>query len=277
MQGQAEERVHDELQKLVNSKQTVAHHVRRMPDVMPKLLQSLRLDNYSCTDIAKRISHDPSLVAAVVKVADSSQYSKHDSITSIKHAVLMIGHEGLRQLITSVALQPIINKESGCFTQQVAPRLWLQSQKCAAANRALAINKDVDHFAAFLAGLVQNIGLTVALRAADRVLTHGQHIGSEAFYQQFAERSLVLSTRIASEWNFPEEVIRAIEEQIDPHLLATQSTLGKILAIGNVLSKMQILMQYDQLSAESAALLSQLAPHELSCLHELQEVETHSM
>ena len=133
-----EQRVLDALEDIIKGKQSGVNLVRRMPGVIPQLLQSLRTDDFSGAELARKISNDVVLVAAVIRIANSAFYSIDKPITSIEHAVLVLGQEGLRQLISGVAFKPIIDLKSGYFTQMIAPKCWLQAERCALAARLLA-------------------------------------------------------------------------------------------------------------------------------------------
>lgn len=265
-----EQRLVDAVAALANGSEPVAHRVRRLPGVIPQLLQSLRSDDFSGAELARKISHDPTLVAAVVRLANSSYYHLREPIASIQHAILVIGQDGLRQLITSVAFQPIIDLRSGYFTRMIAPRLWMQSERCALACRLLATEAEQDQFSAFLAGLILNVGLTVSLRLVDNLAQGDQDIGSEAFCQAIASHARRLSVRIGQEWKFPEEVIVAIREQGDG---GGMSPLGRILACGDRLSKMLLLSQDNLLEPQDAAYFGALPPGEAACLEELRQLQ----
>lgn len=261
------------LDEVVHSQQAGAHLVRRMPGVIPQLLQSLRSPDFSGAEIARKISHDLVLVAEVLRLANSIAYSPGKSITSIDHAVLVLGQDGLRQLITSVAFKPIINLNSGSFTRKLAPRLWSQSERCAIASRLLAREETVDALEAFLAGLIQNIGLTVSLRVIDK-MTEGRHpVGSPTFCNALASNGRALAVNIASEWHFPDAVTEAIREQESNGKTFSLSEAGKILLMGDYLSKIDILARNGRLDIEDPQVLDGLSEKERACLRELSAME----
>ncbi|MDP9108196.1 MAG: HDOD domain-containing protein, partial [Pseudomonadota bacterium] len=237
----AEQRVLDALQAIVDSRQSGANLVRRMPGVIPQLLQSLRTDDFSGADLARKISNDVVLVAEVVRLANSAFYSTVQAITSIEHAVLVLGQNGLRQLISGVAFKPIIGANSGHFTRLIAPRLWLQAEQCALANRLLADDDQVNSFEAFLAGLIQNVGLIAALRVMEQVADPEAKLGSESFCNALIIHARVLSCSIAHEWQFPAAIIEAIEQQGGHNDAANMTPLSRTLAAGDFLSKVQLL------------------------------------
>lgn len=235
--NQAENEVLDALEKIVRSKQSGANLVRRMPGVIPQLLQSLRTEEFSGTDLSQKISHDVVLVAEVLRLANSVSYHANKAITSIEHAILILGHGGMRQLITGDAFKPIIDLKSGHFTGLAALNLWDQSRQCAIANLLLAQDQAVDLFEAFMAGLMKNVGLIAALRVMDQMEVDARQIGSASFFNALISHARVLSCSIGKEWDFPETVIRAIEEQSSAVNLADMSPIGKILAIQGLSGK----------------------------------------
>jgi HD-like signal output (HDOD) protein len=261
------------IDETVKSDESGAHMVRRMPGVIPQLLQNLRNPDFSGQEVARTISSDVVLVAEVLRLANSAAYSSGTSINGIEHAILILGQDGLRQLITSVAFKPIVNLKSGSFTRMVAPRLWLQSEYCALACRMLANDEPVDAFDAFLAGLIQNVGLTVSLRVIDRISDGRLPVGSPTFCNALSTYGRTLAINIAREWHFPETVVAAIQQQSadprDPNI----APLGRILFMGDYLSKMDILARHGRMDTKDKAILEDLSDKEIGCLRELAEVK----
>jgi HD-like signal output (HDOD) protein len=261
------------LETIVKSNQSGANLVRRMPGLVPQLLQSLRSENFSIGELSRKISNDVVLVAAVIRLANSSYYNPVQSITSIEHAVMVLGQNGLRQLITSVAFKPIIDINSGHFTKLVAPRIWDQSARCALANRMLAADEGVDPFEAFLAGLIQNVGLLVSLRIMDQIAEGKGPIGSETFCTYLFRHARFLSCSIGREWNFAESVTTAIEEQGSVFDTSKMSTIGKVLSLGDYLSKVKILVDHDRLTEGDPRLWKNLSEKEIAYYRELNPLE----
>jgi HD-like signal output (HDOD) protein len=269
----AESETLDALDAIVTSQQSGAALVRRMPGLIPQLLQSLRSENFSGAQLSRTISSDVVLVAAVTRLANSSMAGTGQQIDSVEHAVMVIGQEGLRQLITSVAFRPIIDLNSGHYTRSIAPRTWARSERCANANRTLAGLYGVEPFEAFLAGLVQNVGLIVALRVLDQVGKGQPPMGSELFCARLMKIARSLSCSIGREWNFPDAVMRAISEQGTLAKGAVMSPLGRLLALSDYLSKLRILVEHEQAQFGDAKLFGGLPKHAQLCYDALAPVE----
>lgn len=256
-----ETQVLEAIAAIVNSKQSGSALVRRMPGMLPQLLQSLRSDTFSGAQLARTISGDVVLVAAVIRMANSSLVGTGTQINSVEHAVMLIGQEGLRHLITSVAFRPIIDMNSGHFTRNLAPRIWDHSERCAVANRQLAVDMGIDPFEAFLAGLVQNVGLIVALRIMDQVTRERPHLGSELFCAELIRHARALTCGIGREWHFPESVTRAISEQGGMKKGAVVSPLGRLLTLTDYLGKVRILVENELALFNDPALFNGLPAH----------------
>ncbi len=267
-----EDEILEALAGIIASKQSGANLVKRMPGLVPQLLQSLRTENFSGAELSKKISHDPVLVAAVIRIANSSANSLSKTITSIEHAVLILGQQGLRQLITGVAFRPIIDMNSGRFTKNVAPKIWQQSERCALACRVLAEPRGLEPFEAFLAGLIQQVGLVVCLRIMDQHAANAKEpIGSPAFCSALLKQARVLSCSIGREWNFPETVSKAIEEQGSVFNTAQMTPMAKVLSLADYISKLRMLVDNNRLTEGDSRIFKGLPPEALTCYETLAE------
>jgi HD-like signal output (HDOD) protein len=264
-----EEKVLAALDQLVRSRQPASDLVKRMPGVVPQLMQALRTGNFSGADISQKIAHDVVLVQAVLRAANSSLYSTDQAITSIEHAVLIIGQENLRQLIASVAFRPIINFQSGRFVKAVAPAIWSQSELCAAACRVLAPDHGVEPFEAFLSGLAQNIGLMASLSITDKIAPGGDTLGSAGFVSSLLRHARTLTCNIGREWDFPQAVVRAIEEQQEFGGEEGASPAGRVLLLGDYLSKARILVTNRSLGEDEPWAWQGLSGCAMACYQEL--------
>lgn len=269
----AEKAILAELEGVVRSQEAGAHLLRRLPGVIPQLLQSLRNGEFAGPELARKIAGDLVLVTEVLRMANSVAYNPGNPITSVEHAILVLGQDGLRRLITSVAFKPIIDLRSGNFTRMLAPRLWDQSERCALANRLLVQESGVDPLDAFLAGLISNVGLTVSLRVIDRMSDPRHPVGSPTFCNALTSIGRDLAVAIGADWHFPPAMMQAIREQGEALPAASLSPLGRILFMGDYLSKMDILARHARIDRDDPHMLAGLNGAEIECLHKLGEVE----
>ncbi len=242
----------DSLKQTVTGQTFNTQMVPRLPAVIPQLMHSLKDEKISGARLAQQIAKDPALVGEVIRLANSPFYRRSRKIASIEQAVILVGQNGLRQLIARVAFYPILNLRSGSMTRLAGARLWAQSERCALICRCLAEKAQVDSFAAYLSGLVSNVGMIVGLHLMDQLLNTRQDgiPASSAFYEVFIAHSEKFSCRIVEEWGFPENVILAIHEKAEHGVDDATSELGKLLSQADQYSKISVMEEHRRLPEE---------------------------
>jgi HD-like signal output (HDOD) protein len=221
--------------------------VPRIPSVIPMLLRSLREQNVSNGHLAEQVSKDAVLVAAVLKQVNSSYFRRASEVKTIEEAITVIGQNGLRMLVASVAFKPLFNAGLGHFTVTGAPRIWETAEPYGIACQYFARSGQVDGFEVFLAGLLQNVGVIVALRLIDQAggAASGE-LHSLAFQSSFAHYSRRLARLVGRHWEFPEQVVAAVEHG------AQMSALAEILRVADRISKIRVLVNHGALRPEHA-------------------------
>lgn len=203
--------------------------IPRPPAVLPKLIAVLRDDGAGAIDIARLVAKDAALVAEVLNRANSAWYRRGPRIPTLERAVVLLGREGMSQLIAAAAMRPLLDMRSGRLSALVAPRLWDVSCQRAAAAATLAHARKLDVFDAYLAGLLVDIGLSAAVRFIDGLVGPRPLPRSLAFYRALWVQGLLLGTQVLAHWNLPRAVVLAIEEQGDGAGDAVCSPLGRVL------------------------------------------------
>lgn len=200
----------DELTRLVRAPHAASTLVPRVPAVIPQVLRSLRSDSASSADLACQVAQDAVLVAEVLREVNSPYYQPGTPVRNLEGALLLLGQNGLRMLLARVAFRRIISLQTSRLARLVAPQLWNQSEKCAQAASLLAPNHGADPFEAYLAGLMHNVGLVVALRVIDGLLPTGGLPDSDAFGLRLVHAARLISAGIAGQWELPPAIGHAI-------------------------------------------------------------------
>jgi len=221
--------------------------VPRVPSVVPQLLHTLRDSAPSVHGLAQQVAQDPVLVAAVLRGANSAYYRTTRPVESLDQAVLVLGHDGLRQLVASVAFRPLMNIQSGQYTKPGAPRIWEQSERTAAACRTLAADAGASGFEAYLASLLHNVGNVVALRLLDQQATAAALPASTAFCHAFHVLTVELGCAIGRQWQFPERIVDALAQPPDA---MPASPLALLFAIGERIGTLSVLADAGRIAPE---------------------------
>lgn len=228
----------DELGRLIASPSSGASLVPRVPAVIPQLLRSLRDDSITSADLARQLSQDVVLVAEVIREVNSPLYRPTVPVRNLEGAVMLLGENGLRMLLARVSFRPIISMQSGHYARMVAPQVWRQAETCALAASLLSTRTSASPFEAYLAGLMQNVGLIVAFRLIDQMSPDQTLPYSPGFCADLFSEARALSSRIAALWDFPAAVAAAIEESGQPGATG----LAQALAYGDQVAKLRMMV-----------------------------------
>lgn len=264
----------DELARLAQAPSAAAGLVPRVPAVIPQLLHSLRDASVSGAELSRQVSQDVVLVAELIREANSPYYRAATPVRSIEAALMLLGQNGMRMLLARVAFRPIISMQTSRLARQVAPQLWSQSEKCALAANLLAPRLGANQLEAYLAGLMQNVGLSVAFRLIDQISPDGVP-QSDQFLSELLAAARVLSATIAREWDFPPAVAAAIEQAGQAG--AAGAPLAQALAQGDRLAKLRLLVDAGALAIDDPGVADDMDAFQRSCFDKLRTEENNAV
>jgi HD-like signal output (HDOD) protein len=259
-----------ELTRLTRDPAAGADLVPRVPEIIPQLLRSLRDEGVSGAELARQVGKDPSLAAEVIREANSPFYRQGTPVRTIDAALLVLGQNGLRMLLARAAFRPIAGLQGGRHARVAAPRVWRHTEHCALAAALLAPGLRADPFEAYLAGLMQDVGLIVALRLFDQATDAGalpRDAGAAAQLQAAARQ---LSARIALQWELPPPIAAAILGAAAP---GEATPLAGALDRADRLARLRILLDEGLLAPADPA-LSSLEPAAARVLERLGSANT---
>ena len=129
-----------------------------LPGVAVKILEAVKKDDLSLKELGDIISADPALSSEVLKLINSSLFSLQREVTSVNHAVNLLGLNTVRNLALSFSL--VKNFKQTGNTSFDYEAYWKESIIGAITTRLLA-QQFQPTFAedAFFLGLLHNIGL----------------------------------------------------------------------------------------------------------------------
>ncbi|MCP5196246.1 MAG: HDOD domain-containing protein [Gammaproteobacteria bacterium] len=131
-----------------------------LPDVVTCINQLIDDPNAQTTDLAEAILCDAGLAARLLRLANSAYYNPRRRVETIAHAIILLGHRQLRDLVMTTVAVSIFK---GLPPELVnMDRFWLHSIRCGSAARRLAQYRqfhETEHF--FIAGLLHGVGKLV--------------------------------------------------------------------------------------------------------------------
>jgi HD-like signal output (HDOD) protein len=268
---QAERLILDELKRLAEAPVKGAALVPRVPEIIPQLMRTLRDDDMNAAELSRQLAQDMVLVAEVYREANRPcyrpRYHSGPPINSIAGAIMLLGQNGMRMLLARVAFRPIMSMQSGRLAKRTAPLIWRQSEKCALAASLLAPTMRANPFEAYLAGLMENVGLVVAFRLIDQMCPEDALPQSDEFIAGLFAHARTLSVRIAQLWEFPDSVTSAIEHAGQ----LGSPPVAQTLALSDRLSKLRMLVDAFKFTSSDPFVMNGLGEAALACFEKLQD------
>jgi HD-like signal output (HDOD) protein len=219
----------------------------RLPAVLPQLLRTLKNDNAAGGQLAKLVSRDPLMVGEVMRVTSSVYYRSAQPITSLQQAVVLLGQDGLRRVLTQHVMKPILQANAGALSHAAGERLWDHAERCAHACAWLGRSNGCDAFEAYLAGIICHAGTGAVVRLLDSLMPATLPAPSAGFLAGCAQLAARLSLQAAQHWELPTHVIEALTECRHP---LAASPLGRALACADVLAMAQLLGEHARLAPD---------------------------
>lgn len=141
--------------------------VGRAPNIVPRLMNTLRSLAWSRADVAGLIERDPMLTALVMRRARSTLFAHllRGRPPTLSQAIDLLGSEGLQDAVSRALMHPLFVDEGSGLRARAAGRLQEEAERCGRLTASLAPQADpVD---AYLAGLLLGVGWSAVLRALE--------------------------------------------------------------------------------------------------------------
>jgi two-component system, cell cycle response regulator len=131
-----------------------------LPAIAIQVLEMAQSEQADIAEIARIISKDPALTSKILRTVNSSFYGRSQSISSISHALVILGLQSVKTLVLGFSLVNNLSKGKAKGFKHLT--YWRRSVYAATAARVLAIKLQVvQQEECFLAALLQDIGMLV--------------------------------------------------------------------------------------------------------------------
>lgn len=196
-----------------------------LPAVAVEVLQFTARPNFDVRQLKACIERDPALTAKILRVVNSSLFGLSRPVGDLNEAVALLGAKQLKLLVLGFSLPEDL------FLGVAAPQLaWYWSTTLARAVAAREISEQLFHQPgddAFLAGLLQDLGVLVLLRelGAPYVALISGAIAYGADLKPLERQALgfdhiQLTTGLLAHWRMPPLLVHAIGERREYKRLA---------------------------------------------------------
>jgi HD-like signal output (HDOD) protein len=246
-----------------------AKYLPRRPSLLPRLMTAINSDSNSMREMAKIIGDDGTLLGGLLKLANSSSYrlSSNKPIESLEKAVALVGTDGLRSLVTTALLHPVMTGTQGPFSS-FAEATWEHSQYAASCAELHAARLErADAFNARLLVLLLGLASNAVFRIAREHCPDANNMRPAAMARLLDDWVQPTALRIAENWQLPDDLCNVLSAPAVPGLarsLRFGRLAGALLVMVNhghmrELSARAIVLADDQRRTEVDRLWSRLA------------------
>jgi HD-like signal output (HDOD) protein len=129
-----------------------------LPDVAIKIMNAVSKEETSPKDLAAIILTDPAISARLIRVTNSPKFRGRTEISNVQMAVLRLGNNTIRTLVSSMITQQLFDPSSK-FLENEFKRVWEMSKNVSAVSHFIcSFAPHLDPNEAMLAGLIHQVG-----------------------------------------------------------------------------------------------------------------------
>lgn len=192
-----------------------------LPELALRVIALLDSPDASARELMEVIELDTGLAATVLRLANSAMYG-HGRVTSLSHAVAMIGHQALRGLVLAASAVRVFQDIPAEFVNMDS--FWENSITCAVLAQQIGQRARLpESETLFLAGLLHGVGRLVFFARRPReyreVLQRVQDSDitvESAEIQVFGFDHAQLGAALLGQWGLPQKLRLAVAQQASP-------------------------------------------------------------
>ena len=223
----------DYRKKLLGSVETLPP----LPTVLNQLLKLMNDANSSSGQISALIETDGVLSGNVLRCVNSAYYGLPSRVSSIRHAVTLLGLEKLRNLALAFSMRRMLVKPKPS-SRKLSSQYSQHALGCAIMTQFLAhYTKSEDVDAAFAAGLFHDVGKLLMINTIPEMFPPlVEHWENSSREFEESERELLgvshseLSSVVLEKWKLAEVIQTAAAFHHDPDSCPSSSNSGMTLA-----------------------------------------------
>lgn len=208
-------------------------------DVSRALIKTLHDENASMLEVSNLIGSDPALSAQLLRLANSAQFGLPRGVGTVDEAIAMVGMNRVRTLALGACM-------SGAFPVVAGlnkATFWKTSMACAAYAQWLADKLEINGQVAWLTGMMLRLGVLLIVQAEPKTLQEIEKLPCIPGVRWQREKKLIgftegqITGELARRWNFPMQMVQALQRSADPLNEQAFSRLGAVLHLAGLLAE----------------------------------------
>ena len=238
MDSTASPQVQERVKKLIDKVQGLP----TLPSMLNSVNQLILNERTSAKEVAQIISSDPALTSKVLRVVNSSFYGFPNRITTITHAIVILGFNTIKSIVLSSTIFDVFRRgtKPGEFDRT---EFWKHSIGCGAAAKVLGRRIHYPMLEElFIAGLLHDVGkivldqylpekfgeVTALVRAKDILI-------GEAEFQVLGVTHADVGAWLFEKWNLSKGLVETVRCHHNPALAGETQRFAEIIHVADVL------------------------------------------
>ena len=233
-----------------NKVKQVVSNIRNLPTppiVFHQIQKVMNDSSASANHVANILSEDPAMSVKVLKLTNSAFYGLTREVDSVRHAVVIVGMEAVKNLVLSASVLDMFKGNN--INQEFHEKHWRHSLAtgfcCRILSRRLKAKGIVSPDSAFSAGLLHDIGkmvLRIFLPNETKQLDETRTTDKESQDFQLEENVLGYNHAqvggiLATHWKLPGRLGEAITYHHHPQLCESEEPIAYMIHIGDYIAK----------------------------------------
>jgi putative nucleotidyltransferase with HDIG domain len=188
-----------------------------LPIIVPQVLRLVEDQRSSAGDLAQVIGSDQALTSRILRLANSAFYGFRREIVTINHAVVLLGFDTVKSIVLAATVFDAL-RDGDVVSSFDREQFWLHVGAAAAAARRVArATRAADPEAAFVGGLLHDIGKVVLDRFFYRRYAEAARLSvemscpiREAEVSLFSVNHAMVGQWLAERWRFPAAIVEPV-------------------------------------------------------------------
>lgn len=239
--------------KMLNRPEVALKHLPQLPQSITQLKNMLDNSEFKLEEFSKVVQKEPALASHMVKVANSPMHNQSGKeISNLSHAFMLIGSEGVKEHVLMRFFKQLMSIRPIYF-RMFGAKIWDHSLSTAMMAKKIADSVGVNKEAAYLIGLVHDIGKIMIFQLmvnAFKTANPEDSPNSMVFKKLLNDKSMVISLMIVKEWKMPDSVVNAIHDLALTHKRPAKTKMGKVLYDANLVSELVMMHESTKLAPE---------------------------
>jgi HD-like signal output (HDOD) protein len=214
-----------------------------LPLVLDRITKLLQNPQTSADEIGRAVTTDQSLSSKVLKLVNSAFYGFPGSISTITHAVVILGFATIKNIVLTASIFDIFKKSENALGGFNMEKFWLHSIACGAGAKAIAkFVGSCDKEECFIGGLIHDLGkiilcqnLPKEFEAVMQLTTQKDQLFYESEMALFEASHQEIGGILVENWNLPVSLQGAVKFHHTPAMAGSGVTIAGVVHLADIL------------------------------------------